>query len=118
MTRIMRTTLHGIAVAAITVLLSGPASAGELTNVGERTSLGDNTITNASERFVILAVEQPQHDLNRSSGRLNLMFDSKEGRVWVLRYTTMPGSNETGYVWVEMPFKAVQQVARRVRRAR
>lgn len=118
MKRVMRTTLHGIVVVAITVLLSSPVFAGELANVGRRSSLGDNTITNPSERFVILAVEQAQHDLNRSSGRLNLMFDSKEGRVWVLRYTTMPGTNETGYVWVEMPFKAARQVARRVRRAR
>lgn len=118
MLRVTRTTLYGIAVVAITALLSAPTTADELANVGERTSLGDNTITNANERFVILAVEQPQHDLNRSSGRLNLMFDSKEGRVWVLRYTTMPGTNETGYVWVEMPFKAARQIAGRVRRAR
>ena len=109
MTHLMRTTLRTFVIAAVAALLSGPAVAGDLTDVGKRTSLGDNTITSPNERFVILAVDQPQRDLNQSSGRLNLMFDSKEGRVWVLRYTTMPGSNETGYVWVEMPFKTARR---------
>lgn len=63
--------------------------------------------------FTIIELHQSQRDLNDGDPRINMMIDSKDGRSWVLRYEPMPGSNETGYVWVEVPRKPPPKPGRR-----
>jgi len=59
-----------------------------------------------SQRFVLIVLDQPDRDLNHGSSKLNMMYDTKTGRSWVLQYTVKPGSNEQGYVWSEVPYAA------------
>lgn len=59
-----------------------------------------------SQRFVLIVLDQQDRDLNHGSAKLNMMYDTKTGRSWVLQYTVKPGSNEQGYVWSEVPYAA------------
>jgi hypothetical protein len=59
-----------------------------------------------SQRFVLIVLDQPDRDLAQSSPKINMMYDTKTGRSWVLQYTVKPGSNEQGYVWSEVPYAA------------
>ncbi|HVJ43162.1 MAG TPA: hypothetical protein VM639_16790 [Dongiaceae bacterium] len=59
-----------------------------------------------SQRFVLIVLDQPDRDLSHGSTKLNMMYDTKTGRSWVLQYTVKPGSNEQGYVWSEVPYAA------------
>jgi len=59
-----------------------------------------------SERFAVVVLDQPDRDLLHASPRINMMFDSRTGRSWILEYSRKPGSNEEGYVWVEVPLAA------------
>ncbi len=59
-----------------------------------------------SQRFVLIVLDQPDRDLSHGSSKLNMMYDTKTGRSWVLQYTVKPGSNEQGYVWSEVPYAA------------
>jgi hypothetical protein len=56
------------------------------------------------ERFAVIVLDQPDRDLLNASPRVNLMFDTRTGRSWILEYSRKPNSNEQGYVWVEVPF--------------
>jgi hypothetical protein len=72
----------------------------------------DNTYTVAptpvaqplSQRFVLIVLDQADRDLTKGDSRINMMFDSQTGRSWILEYAAKPGSNEQGYVWVEVPY--------------
>jgi hypothetical protein len=57
-----------------------------------------------SQRFVLIVLDQPDRDLSQSSAKINMMYDTKTGRSWVLQYTVKPNSNEQGYVWSEVPY--------------
>lgn len=59
-----------------------------------------------SQRFVLIVLDQPDRDLDHGSAKVNMMYDTKTGRSWVLQYTTKPGSNEQGFVWSEVPYAA------------
>jgi len=58
------------------------------------------------QRFVLMVLDQPDRDLSHGSSKINMMYDTKTGRSWVLQYTVKPGSNEQGYVWSEVPYAA------------
>lgn len=69
--------------------------------------LADTPVTAPlSQRFVLIVLDQPDRDLNHGSTKLNMMYDTKTGRSWVLQYTVKPGSNEQGFVWSEVPYAA------------
>jgi hypothetical protein len=57
-----------------------------------------------SQRFVLIALDQVDRDLAKGDPRINMMFDTQTGRSWILEYGRKPGSNEQGYVWVEVPY--------------
>ena len=59
-----------------------------------------------SQRFVLIVLDQPDRDLSHGSSKINMMYDTRTGRSWVLQYTVKPGSNEQGYVWSEVPYAA------------
>ena len=59
-----------------------------------------------SQRFVLIVLDQPDRDLSHGSSKINMMYDTKTGRSWVLQYTVKPSSNEQGYVWSEVPYAA------------
>jgi hypothetical protein len=59
-----------------------------------------------SQRFVLIVLDQQDRDLSHGSSKINMMYDTKTGRSWVLQYTAKPGSNEQGYVWSEVPYAA------------
>lgn|GEM_PF-5601136 len=58
------------------------------------------------QRFILMVLDQPDRDLSHGSSKINMMYDTKTGRSWVLQYTVKPGSNEQGYVWSEVPYAA------------
>lgn len=66
-------------------------------------------------RFVIIELHQAQRNLDAGDPRINLMFDSKSGKTWVLQYTRLPGTGDFGYVWVEVPQRAAAKPRRRKR---
>lgn len=55
------------------------------------------------QRFLVVVLDQPDRDLLLASPRINMMFDTMTGRSWILEHSRKPGSNEQGYVWVEVP---------------
>ena len=57
-----------------------------------------------SERFVIVVLDQTDRDLTKGESTINMMFDTQTGRSWILERALKPGSNELGYVWVEVPY--------------
>ncbi|MDY0885746.1 hypothetical protein ACFPL7_02945 [Dongia soli] len=59
-----------------------------------------------SQRFVLMVLDQPDRNINLGSSRINMMYDTKTGRSWVLQYTSKPNSNQQGFVWVEVPYAA------------
>ena len=72
----------------------------------------DNTYTYAptplaqplSQRFVLIVLDQADRDLTKGDPKVNMMLDTQTGRSWILEYARKPGSNEQGYVWVEVPY--------------
>ena len=66
-------------------------------------------------RFVILELHQAQRNLDVGDPRINLMFDSRSGKTWVLQYSRLPGTGDQGYVWVEVPQRAAPKPRRRRR---
>lgn len=58
------------------------------------------------QRFILMVLDQPDQDLLKSNPKINMMFDTRTGRSWVLEYARKPNSNEQGYVWVEVPIRA------------
>ena len=60
--------------------------------------------TPLSQRFALIVLDQTDRDLARGSTTINMMFDTQTGRSWILEFTRRPGSNEEGYVWVEVPY--------------
>lgn len=68
-------------------------------------NLSDTPVTAPlSQRFVLIVLDQPDRDLSHGSTKINMMYDTKTGRSWVLQYTVKPNSNEQGYVWSEVPY--------------
>jgi hypothetical protein len=59
-----------------------------------------------SQRFTLIVLDQPDRDLSHGSSKINMMYDTRTGRSWILQYTVKPGSNEQGYVWSEVPYAA------------
>jgi hypothetical protein len=59
-----------------------------------------------SQRFTLIVLDQPDRDLSHGSSKINMMYDTRTGRSWVLEYTVKPGSNQQGYVWSEVPYAA------------
>ena len=57
-----------------------------------------------NQRFVLIVLDQADRDLGKGDPRINMMFDTQTGRSWILEYARKPGSNEQGYVWVEVPY--------------
>ena len=57
-----------------------------------------------SQRFVLIVLDQADRDLAKGDPKINMMFDTQTGRSWILEYSRKPGSNEQGYVWVEVPY--------------
>lgn len=57
-----------------------------------------------SQRFVLIVLDQADHDLTKGDPKINMMFDTQTGRSWILEYSRKPNSNEQGYVWVEVPY--------------
>ncbi len=57
-----------------------------------------------SQRFVLVVLDQTDRDLTKSDSRINMMVDTQTGRSWILEHGRKPGSNEMGYVWVEVPY--------------
>lgn len=80
------------------------ASAGA-DDVGPKTSAATSAASAKGERFVIRELRQADRDLNRGDPRINVLFDTRKGRTWVLQYSRLPRGNAQGYVWVEIPQK-------------
>lgn len=57
-----------------------------------------------SQRFVLILLDQADRDLTKGDSRINMMLDTQTGRSWILEYARKPGSNEQGYVWMEVPY--------------
>ncbi|WP_162917582.1 hypothetical protein [Dongia deserti] len=57
-----------------------------------------------SQRFVLIVLDQADRDLTKGDSKINMMFDTQTGRSWILEYGQKPGSNEQGYVWIEVPY--------------
>lgn len=57
-----------------------------------------------SQRFVLIVLNQADRDLTKGDPTINMMFDTQTGRSWILEHSSKPGSNEQGYVWVEVPY--------------
>lgn len=94
----------GLAFGAVFLGLVPPAAA--------EPGYGAGIATPAGERYVVLELFQPQRNLNESDPYLNVLVDVRDGRSWALRYTNLPGTNERGYVWVEVPFADLPKDAR------
>lgn len=84
-----------LAAAVLIALAAAPAVAEDVGPLGE-VEIGPG--------FKLVELDQRDRDLNESSGRINVLFDVASGRSWVLRHTLLPGRNDQGYVWVEIPF--------------
>lgn len=92
---------------SITALLIIAGLALEMRPATAQQEVTDTPVTAPlSQRFVLIVLDQPDRDLNHGSSKLNMMYDTKTGRSWVLQYTVKPGSNEQGYVWSEVPYAA------------
>ncbi len=94
------------AVVAALPLSAAPARGHDYVRIGDRVVYEDRDLvpTAIGDRYVILEAYQADRNLNKGDPRINLLFDTKERRSWVLRHTRVPGTNELGYVWVEIPF--------------
>ncbi len=93
----MKRRMKLIIAAGLYLAVALPATAAEY-GAGLATPLGD--------RYLLLELYQPDRNLNVSDPYLNVLFDTQNGRSWTLRYTLRPGTNERGFVWVEIPFAA------------
>ncbi len=92
--------VFGAALWATSGLIAGspPAQAQET---------GDTPVTAPlSQRFTLMVLDQQDRDLSHGSSKINMMYDTRTGRSWVLQYTVKSNSNEQGYVWVEVPYAA------------
>src|SRR5262245_36787638 len=65
------------------------------------------SINNLGQRFILMQLDQPDRDLRQNSTKVNVLFDTQTGRSWVLQYALQPGTNQPGYVWVEIPLDKV-----------
>ncbi len=88
------------AAALIALAPLGASGGADDTGPGPQASDG---AAGTGTRFVIRELRQADRDLNHADPRINVLFDTAKGRSWVLRYQKLPGSNEQGYVWVEIP---------------
>jgi hypothetical protein len=93
-----------LAVGAVFLGLVPPAAAQPGHGAGIATPVG--------ERYVVLELFQPHRNLNESDPYLNVLVDVRNARSWALRYTNLPGTNERGYVWVEVPFASAAKGSR------
>ncbi len=93
-----------LAIGAIALAPLAAADAGAET-AGRAADLGRGVVPVGS-RYVIHELYQANRDLNVSDPHVNVLFDTRSGRSWVLRYARLPGGNEMGYVWVEIPLAA------------
>ena len=84
-----------------TLVLAGTAAAQETNST---IPPGAALSTPLSQRFALIVLDQTDRDLARGSTTVNMMFDTQTGRSWILEFTRRPGSNEEGYVWVEVPY--------------
>jgi len=82
------------AALALTMVLPAAVSAEEP---------ADHFQTGIGTRYRIMAIEQPERDLDNGSSLINVMFDAATGRSWVLRYGVDPKTRRDAYVWVEIP---------------
>jgi len=81
--------------------------AGGLPAAAQQGDVSDTPVTAPlGQRFVLIVLDQPDRDLSHGSSKINMMYDTKTGRSWVLQYTVKPGSNEQGFVWSEVPYAA------------
>jgi hypothetical protein len=94
--------------AALMLVLAASARAADLYGYGYSPypPVAPGAIVDLGDRFKLIEVYQPERNLDRSSRRLNLLFDTETGRSWVLRHAPPPGSNAPAYVWVEVPMAA------------
>jgi hypothetical protein len=58
----------------------------------------------AGSRYILMVLDQPDHDLTKSRSTVNMLLDTKTGKSWILQFGVKPNSNENGYVWSEVPF--------------
>ncbi|HEX6119094.1 MAG TPA: hypothetical protein VFZ03_06540 [Dongiaceae bacterium] len=84
--------------------LAAPAMAQETGNAAIPGYVGTPVAQPISQRFVLIVLDQADRDLTKGDPRINMMFDTQTGRSWILEYSRKPGSNEQGYVWVEVPY--------------
>jgi hypothetical protein len=89
-------------IAALTMLAAGISSAAAQDSSG---ALSPTPLAAPlSQRFVLIVLDQADRDLTKGDPRINMMFDTQTGRSWILEYAGKPGSNQQGYVWVEVPY--------------
>jgi hypothetical protein len=60
----------------------------------------------AGQRYILMVLDQPDHDITHGRSKVNMLVDTKTGKTWLLEYSRKPNSNEEGYVWSEVPFAA------------
>ena len=58
----------------------------------------------AGQRYILMVLDQPDHDITHGRSKVNVLVDTKTGKTWLLEYARKPNSNEQGYVWSEVPF--------------
>jgi hypothetical protein len=93
-------TRYGLALVLAIATMAGSAVAQDSTGTLSPTPLA----APLSQRFVLIVLDQADRDLGKGDPRINMMFDTQTGRSWILEYAGKPGSNQQGYVWVEVPY--------------
>ncbi|MBX6320380.1 MAG: hypothetical protein IRY94_00980 [Rhodospirillaceae bacterium] len=88
---------------ALTTMLVLTAVAGLAAGGATAQPAADHFQSELGDRYRLLSIEQPQRDLTTGSALINVLFDTRTGRSWVLRYDVDPVSRRDGYVWVEVP---------------
>ncbi len=93
---------YSLALGVLAVMALADAAAAQQADAG---SLAPTPFAQPlSQRFVLILLDQADRDLNKGDSRINMMLDTQTGRSWILEYARKPGSNEQGYVWMEVPY--------------
>lgn len=58
----------------------------------------------AGNRYILMVLDQPDRDLTKGRSTVNMLLDTKTGKTWILEFGVKQNSNESGYVWSEVPF--------------
>jgi hypothetical protein len=92
--------LKSMALALFSAALAGPVLAQHYADESTPTPV----IEPAGGRYILMVLDQPDHDLTQGRSKVNMLVDTRTGKTWLLEYARKPNSNEQGYVWSEVPF--------------